>query len=222
MNSKSDVSKCIIVIVLLLSAMGLIFALPKGIKYRGTNFISQLKLPPVITDWYGEDVSSKININSKDEVYNFLGDFLAYQYVNKDKASLLFILLDAGNFHYPNRCLNLSGYEVKELNKTPLYAAGRTLNAYTLHAKKTSGEEYLILYWIVIDKRPIPNWVEQKVKQLYFSLFNKKRVGLMARIDIPIQRGNFADGLILAKQFIGDLSQKLPPEQADYIFGEIK
>lgn len=215
--------KFLIVIILLLSAIVLSFTLPKGTKYVGTNFISQLELPYIMTDWQGKDVSSNLNINLGADVYDFLSEILAYQYVKKDGKSLLFILLDAGNFHYPNVCLNMSGFQVRELDKTELHASGRTFKAHTIYSEKVRGnKKYLTLYWIVIDKEPVPNWVEQKVKQLYFSLFNKKRVGLMARLDIPIKEDNIEDGITLAKRFVSDLSQKLPPEQADYIFGEIK
>jgi len=220
MNYKASYIKFLIVIILLSSTIALSHIIPKGTRYRGSNFISQLELPHVMTDWNGKDVSSTLSINLGDDVYSFLGEFTAYQYAQKNGRSLIFIILDAGNFHFPNRCLTLSGFEVRELEKTVFNASGRTFKAHTIYSEKArKNEKFLTLYWIVIDKKPVPNWVEQKVKQLYYSLFNMKRVGLMVRIDVPIEDGNINDGLILVQQFISDLSQEFSTEQADYIFG---
>jgi len=209
-----------IVIMLLLFAIALSFTLPR-IRYVGTNFVSQLKMPLIIKDWKGEDVSTKLNINYNDDRYNFLGKARAYEYSNKNGRKLFFIILDAGNFHYPNICFTSSGFKIRELKKTEFNnTKGYTFKSHTLYTEKGQ-ENLLVFYWISIDKKIVPEWAEQKLKQLYFSLFNKKRVGLMIRIDIPIKKNDIEDGLSLAKQFIDDLIQTIPPEQAEYIFGQL-
>lgn len=207
-----------IVIILFLFTIVLSFTLPKA-RYGGTDFISQFKIPTIMKDWKGEDVSAKLNVDYSDDRYNFLGKATAYEYSNKDRRKLFFIILDAGNFHYPNICFTSSGFKIRELKKTKFNIGNHTLEAHTLYTEKGQ-ENFLVFYWISIDKKIVPEWVEQKVKQLYFSLFNKKRVGLMIRIDIPVQKDNIEDGFSLAQQFIGKLIQEIPPEQAEYIFGK--
>lgn len=198
--------------------MVLSFAFPKA-KYTGTNFISQLDIPYKFNEWVGKDVTSELNIQAENDRYSFVGDVLAYEYVNKQGKNLLFIILDAGNFHHPKVCFTSSGFKLKELNDTEFNALNRTFKAHTLYAQRGK-ESFLIFYWIVIDKNIAHEWIEQKVRQLYFSMFNKKRVGLMIRIDIPTREENIKDALALAKHFINDLSEILKKEQLDYIFGE--
>ena len=208
-----------IVIILLLFIIALSFTLPKA-KYADTHFISRLEIPIIMKGWEGKDVAANLNIDYSDERYNFLGEVLAHEYSNIDGRKLLFIILNAGNFHYPNICFTSSGFKIRELKKTEFNIMGRTFESHTLYTEKGQ-ENYLVFYWISIDKKIVPDWIEQKVKQLYFSMFNKKRVGLMIRVDIPIKKDNIEDGLILAQQFFNDLIQAIPPEQAEYIFGKI-
>jgi hypothetical protein len=63
------------------------------------------------------------------------------------------------------------------------------------------------------------DWIEQKIKQLYFSLFNRQRVGLMVRIDIPTTKDSIKEDIALANQFINELRSNLKKVQAGYIFG---
>lgn len=207
-----------IAIILLLSTVALSFTLPKA-RYIGTNFISQLEIPLMMGNWRGKDVSAKLNIDYSDDRYNFLGKALAYEYSDIYGRKLLFIILDAGNFHYPNICFTSSGFKIMELKKTEFNIADHTLKSYTLYTEKGQ-ENFLVFYWISIDKKIVQEWIEQKAKQLYFSLFNRKRIGLMIRIDIPIKKDNIEDGLSLAHQFINDLIQAIPSDQAEYIFGK--
>ena len=215
----------LIAILLLLTSILLSFAVQKGTKYVGTTFISDLKLPYTITDWQGKDV--KVGISEGDDRYNFIGEIIAREYINKDGEGLLLLVLNARDFHYPNLCFTSSGFEVKELEKAEFQASGRTFKVNAIFTQRTkkktnTTEQYLIIYWIVIDKKFIPHWVEQKLRQLYFSLFNKKDVGLMVRIDVPIRKNNIEESLTLAKQFVSDFSQTLSTEQADYVFGKIR
>jgi len=217
MSYKLRPSKFWIVILLLLSSIILSFAFPKA-KYEGTGFISQLKIPDTFSEWQGKDITENLDLSAEEDRYKFISGALAYEYVNKDGENLLFIVLDAGNFHHPKVCYTSSGFTVKDLKDTEFHTLNSTFKAHTLYTEK-GGEGFLSFYWIIIDKKIAHEWIEQKIKQLYFSLFNKKRVGLMVRIDIPAKEGNIKDAIIPAERFISDLSRALPPEEADYIFG---
>lgn len=217
MSYKLRPSKFWIVIILLLSAIALSFAFPKA-KYAGTGFISKLKIPYTISEWQGKDITKTLDLNVEDNQYKFISGALAYEYVNRDRKNLLFIILDAGNFHHPKVCYTSAGFTVKELKDAEFHILNSAFKTHTLYTEK-GGEGFVSFYWISIDKKITHEWIEQKIKQLYFSLFNKKRVGLMMRIDIPVKKDNINDAIILAKQFVSDLSEALPPEEADYIFG---
>jgi EpsI family protein len=209
--------KRIIVLILLLATIILSFAVPQS-KYIGTNFISNLNIPFEFSEWMGKDVTSYLNINTEETQFNFINDALARNFVSMNGQPLIFIVLDAGNFHHPKNCFTSAGYKIKELNDTEFHTLNRTFKTHTLYTER-AGESFLSFYWIVIDKKIVHQWVEQKLKQLYFSMFNKKRVGLMIRIDIPTREDNIESATILAKQFINDLGQIIPPENADYMFG---
>ena len=206
-----------IVIILLLSSIILSFAFPKA-KYEGTGFISQLKIPDTFSEWQGKNITENLDLSAEEDRYKFISGALAYEYVNKDGMKLLFIILDAGNFHHPKVCYSSAGFKVKDLKDAEFHTLNSTLKAHALYTEK-GGEGFLSFYWISIDKKIAHEWIEQKIKQLYFSLFNKKRVGLMVRIDIPTQEENIKDAIIPAERFVSDLSQALTPEKADYIFG---
>ena len=89
-------AKFISVILILLVAITLSNVFSKA-KYVGTDFISNLEIPDSFSGWHGKDVSNALNINSKNATFDFISDARAYQYLNKDGRSLLFILLDASN-----------------------------------------------------------------------------------------------------------------------------
>lgn len=211
-------AKPLIVIVLLLCAIAISYSIPKA-KYVGTGFISQLNVPESIGGWKGRDVTTKVGLNVNASSYEFISEALAYQYVNREGSSLIFMVLDAGNFHHPKNCFISAGYKIKELPDTRFNLPGRDLKAHTLYTER-GGESFLSFYWIVIDKNIAHEWIEQKFKQLYFSLFGKKRVGLMVRVDIPAKETDIEAATIMAKNFIGDLDRDFSPKQADYIFGE--
>lgn len=207
-----------IVILLLALAVIFSFAFPRA-KYEGTDFIRKLKIPFVLSNWVGEDISPKLNIKPGEDIFNFISDFIVYQYVNKQGETLIFIILDAGNFHHPKVCFTGAGYKIRELDDTEFNIRGDTLRIHTLFTEKGK-ENFLSFYWIVIDKNVAHEWIEQKLKQLYFSLFNKKRVGLMVRIDIPTTKDNIKNSMTIAKDFISNLNKALYNNEADYIFGQ--
>lgn len=209
--------KAVIVMLLLISAASLSFVSPRA-KYVGTGFIAQLDLPTIVSNWRGEDITEEVNRSIQGNT-DFISEMLAYQYTNNQGENLLFIILDAGNFHHPKVCFTGSGYTIRELNDMEFNIMGRTLKTHTLFTEK-EGKHFLSFYWIVIDKNVVHEWMEQKLKQLYFSLFNKKRVGLMVRIDIPTTKDNINNSMTIAKDFISNLNKVLYNKDADYIFGQ--
>ncbi len=211
-------NKNIIVIIILLLVILVSYTVPRA-KYIGTNFISNLEVPFTFFDWKGKDVSETLNVSAANTNFNFINEALAYQYVNSYRQNLIFIILDAGNFHHPKVCFTGAGYKIKELTDTEFNFSGQTLKAHTLFTTRDNINS-LSFYWIVIDRNVAHEWIEQKYKQLFHSLFNKKRVGLMVRIDIPTKEDNIEEAMVTAKKFVNDLSQSLQPGQASYIFGE--
>lgn len=212
MNNK----KQLIIIIFLILTIAISFCLPKH-KYTSPKIISKLTIPQNINGWwYGNDVSKKLNL--QDERYNFVSDVFASAYTNKYRDNLLFLILDAGNFHHPKVCFGSSGYKIKEAPQPIFKIGGREFRPNILYAQK-GDEGLLLIYWICIDKK-IVNWAEQKFSQLWFSLFNKQRTGLMMRLDIPTKENNIPGSISMAEEFLNDLVKNLPQEQADYIFGK--
>ncbi|MBI4825415.1 MAG: EpsI family protein [Nitrospirae bacterium] len=214
-------AKILIAAVLLSAAAVYSFAVPKQAEYKGSRFIPGLVMPDAFAGWKGVDLSEKFRINLQGAGYEFISEALAYRYTDKEKKDLLFMIINARDFHYPNGCFRSSGYKVKEMDDTELNASCRMINANTFFAEhRSKGEKTLIIYWISIDKKVVTNWAEQKMKQLFFSLFDKKNTGLLVRLDIPIAGDDIEQGLALARKLVNDLSGALTPEQADYIFGK--
>ena len=211
--------KPLIAIIILACIIAASFALPQA-EYVGTGYISKLKVPDSFSGWTGRDVRKEVGLGTvaTSALYNFVSGAFASQYIKSDNDPLLFIILDAGNFHHPKVCFTGAGFDIKELPDTEFNLPGRTLKAHTLYTTKGNSRN-LSLYWIVIDKNIAHEWIEQKFKQLFFSLFGKKRVGLMVRVDIPLTDNNINEAILLAKEFVNDLSRKLQPEDADYILG---
>lgn len=209
-------NKFIIAIILLIFSIAISYSLPKA-KYVGTGFISKLNVPKSINGWTGRDVTGEVGLNLESDKYGFVSEALAYQYVNSEGKSLLFIILDAGNFHHPKVCFTGAGFKIKELSDTEFHLQNNTLKTHTLFTERGT-DNFLSFYWIVIDKNVAHAWVEQKIKQLFFSLFGKKRVGLMVRVDIPTKEDNIEDARILAKEFLNEINKSL--DSADYIFGQ--
>ena len=199
---------------LLGTTMLLSFAFPR-VKYTGTDMLSLLQVPSQVKSWNSRDVSDTFDL--KDTRYNFINSVFARQYVSDSGESLFFIILDASNFHHPQICFGSSGYAVKPAGDLEMNANGRRFKAHALFMKKKQGS-MLVVYWISIDKKTV-DWTEQKLSQFFFSLFNKKKVGLMGRLDIPASEENIQNALRFAKDFISDVSRNMQPEDADYLFG---
>jgi EpsI family protein len=216
MKSKKTLTAIIILILAILIS----YSLPKT-KYTGTGFISKLKIPKSLSGWTGKDVTQEVGLNLNEDKYNFVSEALAYQYVNKEGKSLLFIILDAGNFHHPKVCFTGAGYKIRELPDTEFHLPDHTLKIHALFTER-GRDNNLSFYWIVIDKNVAHEWIEQKAKQLFFSMFGKKRVGLMVRVDIPAREEHIEEAMILANQFVYDLNLSIQSEHRDYLFGKSK
>lgn len=210
-------AKLNITAVLLIISITVCFAVPKP-KYTSLNILSKIQIPYTLKRWQGHDIAEKLNL--QDYRYRFINNVFARVYLNKYGQTILLLILDAGNFHHPKVCFGSSGFKVKELNDVQFNLSGRKLKAHTLYAEKGK-ESFLLIYWININKK-IVNWEEQKLKQLWFSLFNKKKSGLMIRLDIPTNGNNIESSLQLARDFLEDMTGCLPQESADYIFGKAK
>lgn len=209
--------KTLTVIIILILAILISYSLPKA-KYTGTGFISELTIPKSISGWTGRDVTQEVGLNLNEEKYNFVSGALAYQYVNEEGKTLLFIILDAGNFHHPKVCFTGAGFKIKELPDKEFNLPNHTLKTHALFTER-GRDNNLSFYWIVIDKDVAHEWIEQKAKQLFFSVFGKKRVGLMVRVDIPSAEDDIQNTTIMAEQFLSDISRSLDPVQATYILG---
>jgi EpsI family protein len=194
------------------------FALPKW-KYKGADTLSKVSIPYSMTGWQSADVSGSMRSKMKDqEVYNFVGDVFARVYRNFLGEQLLFLVLDAGNFHNPKVCYGSSGYMITELDDIELEANGRKFKAHALSMEK-DGEGLTMVYWICIDKK-IVGWTEQKFIELWASIMQKRKAGLMVRLDIPTRKDGTDTSLRLARDFVKDLSRSLSPGQSEYIFGK--
>jgi len=77
----------------------------------------------------------------------------------------------------------------------------------------------VIIYWLCINQKLV-SWTEQKVQELFYSLMNKQKTGLMVRIDVPISReADRPQAVKLAQDFVNALSKQLSPQDLIYIFG---
>ncbi len=207
--------KPFVIIIILALAIIVSFALPKA-KYKSLNILDQIRIPETAADWSSKDISKEFNTD--DERYNFLSDIFARIYTDKNDNNLLFLVLDAGNFHNPKVCFSASGYKVKELTDTELKVAGRSFKAISLYTQR-GNEGIVLLYWLCIDKK-ITSWTGQKLKELWASVFQTKKAGLMIRLEIPAQEKSTEAALAFGKKFLNDLSSNLSPDQLDYLFGK--
>lgn len=206
-----------ILIFLLLVTILVSFGLQKP-KYVSPNILGKLDIPYSLIDWRSEDVSNAIK-QQGDDRYNFISDIFARVYGTRAGKSLLFIILDAGNFHHPKVCFGSSGYKIEELEDTEFDIPLGTFKAKTILALK-GDVGFVLVYWMVINGKEV-NWTEQKIKQFWFSLLNKQKEGLMMRLDIPVTDGNPKDAISFGQSFIADISSEMSDEDQEYIFGKL-
>ncbi len=195
-------------------AAGLTYGMPRA-KYKSPDVISKLDIPYRMIGWQGKtlDMSGQLT----DERYNFISRIFSRRYVNSLGEPVVFTILDAGNFHNPKVCLGGSGFTSRDLPETEFKAGNKTFKATTVYFEKP-GEGYLVIYWISINKKLV-DWNQQKLLQLVSSIFNKEKVGLLVRFDIPCRKEQIPRAAELAQTFISDLAPKLSTEDSEYLFG---
>jgi len=208
-------NRLIVTILLLTLTAAYCFFFPKP-KYESPEILSKLNIPMKMHTWYGKDVSNTLDL--KDQLYGFVSEVFARVYMSTySRETLLFLLLDAGNFHNPQVCLGGSGYKMKNLGQREFNVLNRKIKANVLHGESET-KDLLIVYWMCIDKKQV-NWTQQKIKEFWLSLFNKERIGLMVRLDVPLKNNDIKKGLALTQEFLTDISKEIPSDQAEYIFG---
>jgi len=205
----------------LLSAVLCVYFVPRA-KYTGKAITKDIlnSIPEKGRFWETRGVND-LKEGLDGAVYNFVSKIFARQYVNSKnpKQALFLVVVDAGNFHYPKVCFEGTGYDSEELAARDLAIGPGKLQAHLLLNKK--GEEAtLSVYWICIDKKIVPTWARQKVKQLFYSLFNKERVGLMIRVDIPVSE-DINKSIEITQDFLKDLYRSTPETYRGYIFSEL-
>jgi len=207
--------KKLIIIFLLIATLAISYATPRS-KYKSPNLVNSLDIPLRMQGWVSKNISKQLDLT--DQRFNFVSDIFARLYSNAYRENLLFLILDAGNFHNPKVCFGTSGYKVKELPDTEFNANGHKFKAETVYFE-SSKDSYVVIYWICINKKQV-NWTEQKLVQLWYSLFNKEKIGLMGRIDIATKEAKIPDAIKLAQGFISQISLQIPPEETEYLFGK--
>lgn len=210
-NSKPVIASLILIVTILAT-----FALPRP-KYQGTSVLRELSIPFEFGEWKSIDYSADV-ATSKDDRYNFISGAFARIYAQRDGRSLLLLILDAGNFHHPQLCYVGSGFQNTELGDTALQSGAKKITVKTFVARQPGNRNFVIMYWMVIDKHKV-NWTGQKLSQLWRALFNKKQAGLMMRLDIPLIDGKVEKTVAFGQKFIAELSQNLPPEKNQWLFG---
>lgn len=204
-----------VIIVLLLFAIIYSFSSSKA-KYVGKNVFHQLNIPYDIGDWKGRDTLDELNLDK--DTYRFIDQVIDREYVNINGDSFFFTVLDAGNFHSPKVCCRGQGFNIRDLGIKELRISDSVIEANNIFVNNKN-DGFLLIYWMCIDKK-IVDWTEQKIKQLWYSLINKKRAGLMVRIDIPCNESGINEALISANEFLLTLKEMLPLKKAEFIFGK--
>jgi len=211
--SKGDL-RAFIAFFLLAAALAPVYFLPKP-KYTSPDVLSTFKIPARMKYWQSRDVSDRLDI--RDKRYAFVSKILVRQYVNDLGESLLFMVLDAGNFHHPKVCFSASGFSPMPQPDIQTDIRGKKINVKSIYMQKKDAS-VLVVYWITINGRPV-NWTSQKFAEFYYSLIGKQKTSFMGRMDIPVHNGNIAASVELAKEFIKDLSGEITETEASLLFG---
>jgi EpsI family protein len=211
----SEMRKPVLISVFLLATIAVSFLIPRP-KYTSLNILAELKIPAEFPGWRSIDVSKQLNL--QDDRYNFISDVFARLYQSRKGDQLLLLILDAGNFHNPKVCYTSSGFTVKELGDVDFKAKNTAFKANALLMERQNAGMNMF-YWLCINKK-IVDWTGQKMIELWSSLSNKKKTGLMVRLEIPAKTKNKEEALALGRDFIHALSRSLATEQKEYLFGK--
>jgi len=207
-------TRLVIAILLVMAGIFVSYALPKR-KYKSLDILSKVQMPVRVSGWQSRDASQQFNPN--DLRYNFIQRMLARVYWNKYGENVIFMILDAGNFHNPKVCYGSAGYAFKDLPQLEFEVKGRRFKAVTVLFNKDK-EQILVVYWLVINKKVV-DWTKQKLIELWYSLTGKRKAGLMVRLEIPVISGRVEEELKLAKEFIADIAERFSDEELEYVFG---
>lgn len=199
--------------ILIVAVIFISYGTPRDTRHQPSNVLKKINLPLLAGDWQGEDVDEKLNLG--EGYYAYIADMKTLKYVNPKGERIFFTLMDAGNFHHPRLCFQGAGYEPEDLPDTHL---GANIHAPTIYFKKKNAST-LLFYWMATDKK-IVNWAEQKAKDFWNSIIGKKRVGLIARLDIYTPPSKIPAATDAAKDLIANIRAVMPADQAEYIFGK--
>lgn len=158
------------------------------------------------------------NVNLEENKYNFISDLFARVYQDENGRQLLLLILDAGNFHTPKGCFSSSGFLVKEMQDSVFKTQDKTFKANTLQVQNDD-HDTILFYWLCIDKE-IVGWIGQKIIELWSTVINKKKAGLMVRLEIPANGENVQNCRDFGQKFLQDLNKTLDLEQRQYLFGK--
>ncbi|HPS20790.1 MAG TPA: exosortase-associated EpsI family protein [Candidatus Omnitrophota bacterium] len=220
---KTRILKFAIIFTVLLAGLFTVYCTPKW-KYEGKEVVLSVmqNVPDIFGRWRGRNVDS--GVNDENPIYNFISKISSKFYYDLylPERGVMFTLLDAGNFHYPKICMRGGGKETTDFAPRTINVGGKEITVQMVLAEdpkdKKSGN--LTVYWISIDKKPVKEWIQHKLHQLVYSLFNRKSVGLMVRADIRCTRDNVDDGVKYVEKFFNDLYKDLPQDSREYIFGK--
>ncbi len=211
----NSIRKPLIASFLLMAAGVAAFCLPKP-KYQGTEIISKINLPQTLAGWNAEDITDEYAQNQKN--MNFIGHVLVREY-DKDQGPLLYVfILDGDNFHHPKTCVGGAGFDAEDLPEMTFSVPHHTWKAKAVYFSKKD-EGFLTLYWICIDKEEV-GWGGQKLKTLWDALTQKKKTGVMVRIDITTTRELLGQAGQYAQELLTAIAAQIPASQQDYLFGK--
>jgi len=205
--------------IILILGIGLVYFVPRQ-KYQSKEITKKIleSVPMQTHFWIGRDIDNVIT-QFEGDAYNFLSNMVARNFFNpRLKEVVTLVVLDAGNFHYPKVCFSGGGFSSNEQEMRKIEIAGKKFPVHILLNEKP-GTQILSVYYIIIDKEIVPTWVEQKIKQLVYSLFNKKKVGIMLRVDIEV-KNSFDSSFKVVENFLNDLYLSLNSETQEYLFGK--
>lgn len=111
--NKEALFRILLVSVMLIGAIYYVYFVPR-VKYAGKTLTKEVldSIPMQGLNWQGTQFQD-VNTNLEGEVYNFISRIFARQYQNITRPGevLSFIVLDAGNFHYPKVCFTGAGFK---------------------------------------------------------------------------------------------------------------
>ncbi len=208
-------NRSLLPIVLLSLTIAVAFVLPKP-KYKSADILSRISIPESLPGWQSKDISGKIDLRGTN--MNFISHVFAREYTPVSGNSLYLFILDADNFHHPKWCIAGAGFSARELEDIEFKVPNRAWKAKAIYFKKEN-EGFLTVYWMCINKKQV-TWTGQKFIQLWYSLLNKQKTGLMVRIDIPTASNHILEAKESIQELLTRLAAQIPPEQNEYLFGK--